>query len=74
MQESKERGHLRRPFVIVGALFGAALSGWYLYHHAAAPLVVPDPVWLRFVNVALIMFCTIYVANLLRRVVERGRK
>lgn len=61
---------LRRPFVIAGAVIGALLCGWYLYVNAGRTTPVPDPVWTRFVNVALIMFASIYAANLLRRVVE----
>jgi hypothetical protein len=61
---------LRRPFVIAGAVAGALLSGWYLYDNFGRGTVVPDPVWTRFVNIALIMFVSIYLANLLRRVVE----
>jgi len=73
MMERKSRGRLQRPFVVAGAVIGAALSVYYLYRSAAVS-VVPDPIWLRFVNVALIMFCSIYVANFLRRLVEKGRK
>lgn len=63
---------LRRPFIVVGAVVGAALSGWYVHYEARA--AVPHPVWTRFVNVALIMFAAIYLANLLRRLVERVGK
>ena len=61
---------LRRPFVRAGAAVGAALSGWYLYNNFGRVLQVPDPVWTRCVNVALIMFSSIYLANLLRHLVE----
>ncbi len=54
-----------------GAIVGAVASGFYLYHSAARATVVADPIWTRFVNVALIMFVSIYLANLLRRGVER---
>ncbi len=54
-----------------GAIVGAVGSGFYLYHSAARATVGGDPVWTRFVNVALIMFVSIYLANLLRRGVER---
>jgi hypothetical protein len=61
---------LRRPFVRVGAAAGAVLSCWYLYNNFGRVLLVPDPVWTKFVNVALIMFSFIYLANLLRNLVE----
>ncbi len=54
-----------------GAIAGAVASGFYLYQSAARATVGADPVWTRFVNVALIMFVSIYLANLLRRGVER---
>ncbi len=63
---------LRRPFIAGGVVAGAVLSGWYVYREARA--AVPHAVWTRFVNVALIMFAAIYLANLIRRVVERGGK
>ena len=67
------RTRLQRPFVIAGVLVGAAASGGYLYYTMArAP--IPQPVWTRFVNVALLMFSAIYLANLLRRIVERFMK
>lgn len=61
---------LRRPFVVAGAIVGATASGWYLYNNFGRQTALPDPVWTRFVNVALVMFISIYAANLLRRVVE----
>jgi len=61
---------LRRPFVRVGAAAGAVLSCWYLFNNFGRVLLVPDPVWTKFVNVALIMFSSIYLANLLRNLVE----
>ena len=54
-----------------GAIAGAVGSGFYLYHSSARATIGADPVWTRFVNVALIMFVSIYLANLLRRGVER---
>ena len=60
----------RRPFVRAGAAVGALLSLWYLYNNFGRVLLVPDPIWARFVNVALIMFSSIYLANLLRHLVE----
>lgn len=53
---------------------GALLCGWYLYSNAGRQAPVPDPIWARFVNIALIMFVSIYAANLLRRVVEFFQK
>lgn len=70
-QKGKAVSKLRRPFVAMGGVTGAVLSGFYLYHSAARATVGADPVWTRFVNVALIMFVSIYLANLLRRGVER---
>jgi len=61
---------LRRPFVRLGAAVGAVVSCWYLYNNFGRVLLVPDPVWTKFVNVALIMFSSIYLANLLRNLVE----
>lgn len=61
---------LRRPFVIAGAVVGALLSGWYLYDNFGRVTLVPDPVWARFVNIAVLMFTSIYLANLLRHLVE----
>lgn len=74
IQEGRKPGRLRRPFVIGGGLIGAAVCLWYLYRSGSGTVLMPDPIWLRFVNVALIMFCAIYLANLLRRLLERGRK
>jgi hypothetical protein len=68
-----EKSSLKRPFILGGVVVGALASAWYLYRNVALQSIpgrVPDPVWSRFVNVALIMFVAIYVANLLRRVVE----
>jgi len=73
MQPANKVSPLRRPFVAAGAVTGVVLSGYYLYRNAARATLVPDPVWTRFVNVALIVFCSIYLANLLRRLVERLR-
>ena len=69
-QREKKVSKLRRPFVIVGAVVGALLSGWYLYNNFGRVTVIPDPIWTRFVNIALMMFSSIYVANLLRHLVE----
>jgi hypothetical protein len=69
-QPEKKISKLRRPFVISGAVVGAVLSGWYLYNNFGRVTPVPDPVWTRFVNIALLMFSSIYVANLLRHLVE----
>lgn len=69
-QHPKQISPLRRPFVIAGAVIGALLSGWYLYNNFGRVTVVPDPIWTRFVNVSLLMFLSIYAANLLRRLVE----
>lgn len=74
MLQPRERSKLRRPFVIGGAVAGATLCGWYLYSGVTGGTGVPDPVWTRFVNVALIMFTSIYAANLLRRLVEHFQK
>ena len=68
--QPKEKSRLRRPFVIAGALIGAFLSVWYLYNNFGRATLVPDPIWTRFVNIALLMFVPIYVANLLRHAVE----
>jgi hypothetical protein len=51
------------------------MSAWYLYanQHRGMSLGsrgVPDPITVRFVNVALIMFVAIYCANLSRRIVD----
>ena len=56
--------------MVAGAIAGALLSGWYLYRNLSREMLVPDPIWTRFVNVALIMFSAIYLANLLRRFIE----
>jgi hypothetical protein len=69
-QPTKKISKLRRPFVIAGAVVGAALTGWYLYNNFGRVNPVPDPIWARFVNIALLMFSSIYVANLLRLLVE----
>lgn len=70
MPQEKKVSKLRRPFVIGGAAIGAILSGWYLYNNFGRVTPVPDPIWTRFVNLAVIMFLCIYLANLLRVVVE----
>jgi len=69
-QREKKISQLRRPFVIAGAVVGAVLSGWYLYNNFGRMNPIPDPVWTRFVNVALLLFASIYLANLLRHLVE----
>jgi hypothetical protein len=69
-QRQKKVSKLRRPFVISGAAVGAVLTGWYLYNNFGRVTLVPDPIWTRFVNIALIMFSSSYVANLLRLLVE----
>ena len=69
-QQQKQISRLRRPFVIAGAVAGAILSAWYLYNNFGRVNPVPDPIWTRFVNVALLLFVPIYLANLLRRLVE----
>ena len=69
-QSKKSIPKLRRPFVAAGAAVGAGLSAWYLYRSLGGGAGA-DPVWTRFVNVALIMFVSIYLANLARRAVER---
>ncbi|HEY5513699.1 MAG TPA: hypothetical protein VIK40_08655 [Geomonas sp.] len=69
-QRQKQISKLRRPFVISGAAVGASLTCWYLYNNFGRVTLVPDPIWTRFVNIALIMFSSIYVANLLRLLVE----
>ena len=68
--QQKKPSTLRRPFVIAGAVIGAVLCGWYLYNDFGRVTVVPDPIWAKFVNVALLMFTPIYLANLLRHLVE----
>jgi hypothetical protein len=71
----KEQSRLKRPFIVGGVVLGVVASSWYLLRNQAVTTlarsaVLPDPVWTRFVNVALIMFIAIYLANLLRRLVE----
>lgn len=73
-QQGKEISRLKRPFVAAGVAAGAVGSGWYLYRNIAGLTPVPDPLWTRFVNVALIMFSAVYLANLLRRFVEMATK
>ncbi|WP_224961906.1 hypothetical protein [Geomonas subterranea] len=73
-KQQKQVSKLRRPFVIAGAVVGAFLSGWYIYDNVTRRGLAADPVWTRFVNVALIMFVSIYLANLVRRVVEPLKK
>lgn len=68
--QAKKISKLRRPFVGAGAAVGGALSLWYLLGNFGRVTAIPDPVWTRFVNVALIMFSSIYLANLLRNLVE----
>ncbi|WP_224982752.1 hypothetical protein [Geomonas agri] len=72
--QEKQVSKLRRPFVVAGAVVGASLSGWYLYRNFGNSGAAADPIWTRFVNVALIMFVAIYLANLLRRGVESLKK
>jgi hypothetical protein len=71
----KEDSRLKRPFIAAGAVTGVLASGWYLYRSMRSETLlgaatVPDPIWTRFVNVALILFACIYVANVMRRLVE----
>jgi len=69
-KQDKQVSKLRRPFVVAGAVTGAALTGWYLYNNFGRVTAVPDPIWARFVNIALLMFSSIYLANLLRHLFE----
>ena len=69
-RQDKRISKLRRPFVIGGAAVGVALSAGYLCNNFGRMTSVPDPIWARFVNIALLMFAPIYLANLLRRLVE----
>ncbi|MBJ6723297.1 hypothetical protein JFN93_01130 [Geomonas sp. Red875] len=70
-RQNTPRSPLQRPFVIGGAVIGVGLCAWYLAGNLGRS--VPDPLWTRFVNVALILFVSIYVANLVRRMVDRLR-
>jgi hypothetical protein len=69
-----DQSSLKMPFIAAGCTTGVLLAAWYLRRNLALP--VPDAVWTRFVNVSLILFAAIYLANLLRRLVEgmRGRR
>ena len=69
-QSAKKISKLRRPFVIAGAACGALLSVWYLSTNFGRTQLVPDPVWAKFVNIAMLMFSSIYISNLLRHLVE----
>ncbi len=71
--KSRVPTRLQRPFIIAGVLVGAAASGRYVYY-TMVRASIPQPVWTRFVNVALLMFSSIYLANLLRRLIERVMK
>lgn len=70
-QPNKTIPPLRRPFVIGGAVVGAVLSIWYLANNFGKYTPIPDPVWVKFVNICVFMFSSIFAANLLRRLVER---
>ncbi|HEY6837916.1 MAG TPA: hypothetical protein VI389_04155 [Geobacteraceae bacterium] len=63
-----DQSELKLPFIVAGAVVGVVVSAWYVMR--SLRLATPDPVWTRFVNVSLILFVSIYVANLLRRVTE----
>ncbi len=70
-----DQSRLKKPFIVAGAVAGVAASAWYLYRNQLRGKVlgsqaIPDPVWAQAVNVALILFVAIYLANLLRRSVE----
>jgi hypothetical protein len=67
---NKPVSKLRRPFVAVGAVIGVTLSVWYLFDNFGRITPMPDPIWAKFVNVAVLMFASIYLANILRRLVE----
>lgn len=60
----EEKG-LRRLFTAAGAALGILATALYQWKTAIRP--VPDPIWARFVNTALILFACIYLSNLLRR-------
>ena len=66
-----DQSTLKMPFIAAGGVVGVLVSAWYL--RRTLSLAMPDPVWTRFVNVSLILFVSIYLANLLRRVVEAAR-
>lgn len=68
--QKKPVSKLKRPFILAGVLLGVGLSVWYLYSNLGSNKPIPDPIWTRFVNVALILFCSIYVMYLVRRGVE----
>ncbi len=63
-----DQSELKLPFIVAGAVVGVVVSAWYVMRNLHQ--ATPDPVWTRFVNVSLILFVSIYVANLLRRVTE----
>jgi hypothetical protein len=70
---------LKRPFLAGGIVAGIVVSVRYLYRNHRlgmfpADRLVPDPVWTQFVNVALVMFVAVYLANLLRRIVEMVKR
>ena len=72
----KKQQGFRRIAVRIGVWAGFAASVIYLYlnHcHRGMHLGVnpPDPVWVRFVNVALILFLFILAANLLGKALDR---
>lgn len=67
-----EEKRLRRLFTAAGAALGILVTALYQWRAATRP--VPDPVWVRFVNTALILFTCIYFANLLRRGCTAARK
>ena len=58
---------------MIGAAVGILLSGRYLYRNFGGN-VVPDPIWVSFVKVFVLMFSSIYLFQLLRRLLEHLRR
>lgn len=74
----RENSRLKRPFIAVGAGSGLLISGWYLYCDSRGTTLfgaakVAEPLWKLAMNVFLITFAAVYVANLLRRYLEMLR-
>ncbi|AJE03746.1 hypothetical protein [Geobacter pickeringii] len=71
----KEESRLKFPFLVAGAAIGALAGVWYLVCSSRGltllgAAAIPEPLWRRLVNGALMVFAAVYGANIVRRLVE----
>lgn len=75
----KEESRLKLPFLAAGAVVGVLAGGWYLTCSfrgltLLGAAAIPEPLWRRLLNGALMVFAAVYGANTVRRLVEFATK